>query len=69
MIRKAIGADSLAYEVTDSKVLFSWFTLSGNADEALVYTQLISKLVEQARTAKRVTMKEKKVENEKYAFR
>ena len=69
MIRKAVGADSLAYEVTDGKVLFPWFTLSGDADEALAYTQLISKLVEQARTAKRVTMKEKKVENEKYAFR
>ena len=69
LIRKAIGADSLAYEVTDSNVLFPWFTLSGDADEALAYTQLISKLVEQARTAKRVTMKEKKVENEKYAFR
>lgn len=69
LIRKAIGADSLAYEVTNSKVLFSWFTLSGDADEALAYTQLISKLVEQARTAKRVTMKEKNVENEKYAFR
>lgn len=69
LIRKAIGADSLAYEVTDSNVLFPWFTLSGDADEALAYTQLISKLVEQARTAKRVTMQEKKVENEKYAFR
>ena len=69
LIQKAIGAESLAYEVTDSKVLFPWFTLSGDADEALAYTQLISKLVEQARTAKRVTMKEKKVENEKYAFR
>ena len=69
LIQKAIGADSLAYEVTDSKVLFPWFTLSGDADEALAYTQLISKLVEQARTAKRVTMKEKAVENEKYAFR
>ena len=69
LIRKAIGADSLAYEATDGKVLFPWFTLSGDADEALAYTQLISKLVEQARTAKRVTMKEKKVENEKYAFR
>lgn len=69
LIRKAIGADSLAYEVIDSKVLFPWFTLSGDADEALAYTQIISKLVEQARTAKRVTMKEKRVENEKYAFR
>lgn len=69
LIRKAIGADSLAYEVIDSKVLFPWFTVSGDADEALAYTQLISKLVEQARTAKRVTMKEKRVENEKYAFR
>lgn len=69
LIRKAIGTDSLAYEVKDDKVMFPWFTLSGDAEEALVYTQLISKLVEQARTAKRVTMKEKKVENEKYAFR
>lgn len=69
LIRKAIGAESLAYEVTDSKVRFPWFALSGDADEALAYTQVISKLVEQARTAKRVTMKEKKVENEKYAFR
>ena len=69
LIRKAIGTDRLAYKVTDSKVLFPWFTLSGDADETLAYTQLISKLVEQARTAKRVTMKEKKVGNEKYAFR
>ena len=69
LIRKAIGANSLAYEVTDGKVLFPWFTLSGDADEVLAYTQLISKLVEQSRTAKRVIMKEKKVENEKYAFR
>ena len=69
LIRKAIGAESLAYEVADSKVLFPWFTLSGDADEALAYTQLISKLVEQARTTKRVTMKEKNVKNEKYAFR
>ena len=69
MIRKAIRAVCLAYEVTDSKVLFPWFTLSGDADEAVAYAQLISKLVEHARTAKRVTMKEKKVENEKYAFR
>ena len=69
LIRKAIGAESLAYEVADSKVLFPWFTLSGDANEALAYTQLISKLVEQARTTKRVTMKEKNVKNEKYAFR
>lgn len=69
LIRKAIGAESLAYEVADSKVLFPWFTLSGDADEALAYTQLISKLVEQARTTKRVTMKKKNVKNEKYAFR
>ena len=69
LIRKSIEAESLAYEVKDSKVLFPWFTLSGDEDEVFAYTQLISKLVEQARTTKRVTMKEKTVENEKYAFR
>lgn len=37
LIRKAIGADGLAYEVTDSKVLFPWFSLSGDADETLTY--------------------------------
>lgn len=41
LMRTAIGAESLAYEVTDSKVLFPWFTLSGDADEALAYTQNI----------------------------
>ena len=37
LIRKAIGADSLACEVTDGKVLFPR-VLSGNVDEALAYT-------------------------------
>lgn len=69
LIRKAIGADSLEYVVEDDKVCFPWFTLTGDADEATAYTHLISKLVEQARTCKKVLMKEKVVENEKYAFR
>lgn len=69
LIRKAIGAESLAYEVTEDRIRFPWFTLTGNADEAAAYTQFIGKLAQQARTAKRVTLKEKAVENEKYAFR
>ena len=60
---KASGVNSLAYEVTDNKVLFLWFTFSGNTDEAIAYTQLIRNWWKQARTVKCVTMKEKKMKN------
>jgi hypothetical protein len=69
LIRKAIGADCLEYEVAKDRVRFPWFALTEDAEEAKAYTTFISKLAEQAQTAKRVTLKDKPVENEKYAFR
>jgi hypothetical protein len=69
LIRKAIGVDCLEYEVTKDRIRFPWFALTEDAEEAKAYTTFISKLAEQARTAKRVTLKDKPVDNEKYAFR
>lgn len=69
LIKKAIGADSLEYEITADRIRFPWFTLTEDAEENKAYTTFISKLAEQARTAKRVTLKDKPVDNEKYAFR
>jgi hypothetical protein len=69
LIRKAIGVDNLSYEITEDRVRFLWFQLTGNVDEATAYTRFITKLLKRAQTAKRVTLKGKRVENEKYAFR
>lgn len=69
LIKKAVGADSLAYECRDDKVLFPWFTLAGDENEATAYAQFITALVNMAATQKRVTAKAKEPDNEKYAFR
>ena len=67
--KKALGADALSYEVTDGKVRFPWFHIFGSSEEVTAYTQLITALVEMAKNSKRITAKERTVENEKYAFR
>ena len=68
LIRKALAVDKLSIEVTDSTVKFPWFTDCG-ADECKAYTHFISALCELAANAKRVTAKEKEIDNDKYAFR
>lgn len=69
LIKKSIGTDSLAYTLTDEKISLPWFRADCTADEARAYMQFINALVNMARNAKRITAKEKEVENEKYAFR
>lgn len=69
LLRKGLGTDTLYYEVTDGKVRFPWFHISGSPEEVTAYTQLITALVEVATNSKRITAKERIVENEKYAFR
>jgi hypothetical protein len=69
LIKKAIEADSLKYEVTEDKIIFPWFPFNGDSEETKAYTQFISLLTEPARTAKRVTLKDIPVANEKYEFR
>lgn len=69
LLRKVLGTDTLYYEVTDGKVRFPWFHISGSPEEVTAYTQLITALVEVATNSKRITAKERIVENEKYAFR
>ena len=69
LLRKALGTDSLSYKVDEERIRFPWFTLTGEDGEAEAYMQLISALADMARNSKRITAKEKDVENEKYAFR
>lgn len=68
LIKKALGADSLDFDVDDEKVTFPWFS-TADADEVKAYSNFISKLCQTAKDAKRVTAKDKAVESEKFAFR
>lgn len=69
LLRKALGTEQLTYEIADGKVRFPWFHISGSSEEVTAYTQLVTALVEMAKNSKRITAKERTVDNEKYAFR
>ena len=69
LIKKALGADKLPIEVTDTKVSFPWFVGTPTPEELKAYDTFICKLCEMARNQKRINAKEKDVDNEKYAFR
>ncbi len=68
LFKKAFAAEELSITVTDERVSFPWFTAQ-DADEVKAYTAFIEALCRMAATQKRVTAKEKEVDNEKYAFR
>ena len=69
LIKKAIGADSLAVGEKDGKLDFAWFKADAEPDEVKAYMDLVTALCEMAKKATRVIGKDKPVENEKYAFR
>ena len=68
MIRKALGVTDIRIEIGEDKVSFPWFE-EVEPDEAMAYTKFIAALCEMSVKAKRVTAKEKEVDNDKYAFR
>ena len=69
LIKKALGISGLPMEVREDRVAFPWFVELPDADAVRAYTHFISALCEMSKNAKRVTVTEKAVENEKYAFR
>ena len=69
LIKKALGVDTLPIEIQEDRVAFPWFPELPDADPVKAYTHFISALCEMSKNAKRVTVTEKAVDNEKYAFR
>ena len=69
LIKKALGTETLKFEITDEKVRFPWFEDGTDPDAVKAYTHFVATLCEMARSQKRVTSKEKEIGNEKYAFR
>jgi hypothetical protein len=64
-----LNVDALPIEADDERISFPWFSKLPNPEEIKAYSQFITKLCEMAKTQKRITVKEKAVDNEKYAFR
>ena len=69
LIRHAFDIREATYTLTDDRITFAWLHGTVTDETAKAYAEFISKLCQMARTQKRVTAKEKIVDNEKYAFR
>ena len=70
LIKKALGLEKLPIEVTGDKVNFPWWdTMPEDFEEITAYTNFLAALCRMSREQKRITAKEKAVDNEKYAFR
>ena len=69
LIEKAFGVGELPIVEETETVSFPWFVGEKNAEEVRAYSRFLSALCEMARNAKRITARERDVENEKYAFR
>lgn len=69
LIKKALGVSDLTINLLDDRLAFDWFPADLTPDEVNAYTAFVAALCEMARNQKRITAKEKDVDNEKYAFR
>ena len=69
LIKKALKTDSLSINRNGDLIEFPWFGPTTEPQELQAYTHFLTALCEMAKTQKRITAKEKEVDNEKYAFR
>ena len=69
LIRHAFDIKEATYTLEGDRITFAWLHGTITDETAKAYAEFISKLCQMARTQKRVTAKEKVVDNEKYAFR
>ncbi len=69
LIKKALGIDSLPVNRLEDRIEFPWFSSGSTPEEIRAYSNFITALTAMARNQKRITAKEKEVDNEKYAFR
>lgn len=69
LIKKALGTEDLTIAVEDDKISFPWFTGFPAPKEISAYAKFVGRLCVMAKTQKRITAKDKAVDNDKYAFR
>ena len=68
LICHALQTDSLAYEKSDGKVKFPWFTTE-EPEDAEAYSQFVTALCKMAKEQKRINHKPCTTDNEKFSFR
>lgn len=72
LIAAALGEDGtgeLPIEIEDGKAKFEWLRFGTDSEVVQAWSAFLCKAIKFAKTAKRVTAKDKAVENEKFAFR
>lgn len=69
LIKKALGAEDLPINIIGNKLDFPWFPKYESPDEVKAYMHFVTAICDMARNQKRITVKEKEVDNDKYAFR
>lgn len=69
LIKKALGAEDLPINIIGNKLDFPWFPKYESPDEVKAYMHFVTAICDMARNQKRITAKEKEVDNDKYAFR
>ena len=69
LMKKAFCTPELPLLIDETTVGFPWFSGKATPEEIKAYEHFICKLGQMACNQKRVTAKEKEVDNEKYAFR
>ena len=68
LLSHAFKSEEIEVVVEEDRISFPWFELS-DSDHFDAYSQFVIKLCKLAKNQSRTLAKEKKVENEKYAFR
>lgn len=69
LIKKALNTSELPIHILGDRVDFPWFEECDNPEAIKAYMTFITALCDMACKQKRITAKEKEVDNEKYAFR
>lgn len=69
LFKRAVVADDLPIEVTEEKISFPWFTLTGMDGEAAAYTQFIAALCQMASEQTRILNKPYDGDNDRFAMR
>lgn len=68
LLKKAFGTNDLRIEVTENRIIFPWFT-DTDAEAVKAYMHFVSAICKMAMEQKRISAKERTIDNEKYAFR
>lgn len=69
LIKKALEVEAFPIEETGDQISFPWWPTMPDFDSITAYTSFLAALCKMSKEQKRITAKEKPVENEKYAFR